>query len=93
VRDEDWWESRVVRVRECSIASRRPDGVYFSCLSPQDEAHDIGKSAYKIKEVLKVLKNRYCYLMDKNFGPGESLLRVLINPWNQPFTYLKQEEL
>jgi hypothetical protein len=69
-KDEDFWETKVINVRDGLILSRNFNGVYFSCLSPQDHTHDIGKSAYKIKGILKILKNRCTYLLDKNFDPG-----------------------
>lgn len=61
-------------------------------MSPQDETHDIGKSAFKIRDVFKVLKNRFNYILDKNFEEGESVLRVLVNPSEHVFRYLKDSE-
>lgn len=48
-REDDWWEKHVIHVKDGLIGERRFDGTYFSCLSPQDDTHDIGRSAYKIR--------------------------------------------
>ena len=74
------------------IGDRRYDQAFFSCMSPQDETHDIGRSAFKIRDVFKVLKNRFNYILDKNFEEGESILRVLVNPSEDIFRYLKDSE-
>jgi hypothetical protein len=47
--NEDYWKLKVIFVKEGKIMDRHFDGTYFSCMSPQDESHDIGKSAFKIK--------------------------------------------
>jgi hypothetical protein len=48
---------------------REFDGCFLSCVSPQDKSHDIGRSAFKIKDVFSVLRNRCRYILDKNFAP------------------------
>lgn len=78
--NEDYWRQKTIYVKDCMIVDRNFDDSYFSCYSPQDETHDIGKSAFKIKDCFGVLKNRYRYIMDKNFRENESVLRVLVNP-------------
>jgi len=79
-------------VKTGKIGDRRYDQAFFSCMSPQDETHDIGRSAFKIRDVFKVLKNRFNYILDKNFEEGESILRVLVNPSEDIFRYLKDSE-
>ena len=49
-------------------------------MSPQDPTHDIGKSAFKIKDVLGVFRNRLRLILGKNYGRGESILKELVNP-------------
>jgi hypothetical protein len=44
-------------------------------MSPQDPEHDIGKSAFKIKEVFNVFRNRLRMILGKNFKKGESILK------------------
>lgn len=89
LREDNFWEKKIISVKTGKILDKHFDGSFFSCLSPQDETHDIGKSAYKIRDVFKVLKNRCNYILDKNFEPEESVLKVLINPSDQGFKYLK----
>lgn len=39
----------------------------FSLLSPQDEQHDIGNAAFKIRDVFSVMKNRFNFMTNYNF--------------------------
>jgi hypothetical protein len=68
--NDDYWKYKVLYIREGKVMDRNYDNISFSCMSPQDETHDIGKSAFKIKEVFNVLKNRCRYILDRNFAPG-----------------------
>ncbi len=52
----------------------------MSFYSPQDDSHDIGKSAFKIRDVFNVFKNRFRVISNKNFKQGDSVLKELINP-------------
>lgn len=61
------WSNKVVHVKEGMIGSKPREYGTFSFLSPQDESHDIGKAAFKIKDVLSVFRNRARYLIGKNF--------------------------
>jgi hypothetical protein len=58
-------------------------------MSPQDPEHDIGKSAFKIRDVFSVFRNRYRMLLGKNFKKGESILKELVNPNQAEFMYYK----
>lgn len=49
-------------------------------MSPQDPDHDVGKSAFKIKDVFSVFRNRFRMILGKNFKRGESILKELVNP-------------
>ena len=53
--------------------AREPGTLSF--LSPQDDSHDIGKSAFKIRDVFNVFKNRFRVITGKNFNEGESVLK------------------
>jgi hypothetical protein len=64
----------------------------LSFYSPQDDTHDIGKSAFKIRDVFNVFKNRFRVITGKNFKEGESILKELINPSGEEFRYYKYEK-
>ena len=49
LRDDDFWGRKILYVKTGKIGDRRYDQAYFSCMSPQDETHDIGRSAFKIR--------------------------------------------
>jgi non-canonical poly(A) RNA polymerase PAPD5/7 len=59
-------------------------------MSPQDESHDIGSSAYHIRDVFAVYRNRYRLLTNYNFKKGESILKYLVNPNEQVFCFTKE---
>ena len=59
----------------------------FSLISPQDQSHDLGNSAYKIKEIFSIFKNRYNFLTHYNFSLNESVLKFLVNPSGQVFKF------
>lgn len=62
----------------------------FSLVCPQIDGSDIGVSAFRVKEVFNCLKNRYFFLTNYNFVPGESVLKYLVNPSKVNFSvYLK----
>ena len=44
---EEDWSDRIVYPAEGTIEYRSKDSVYFSCMSPQDMSHDIGRSAFR----------------------------------------------
>lgn len=71
------WSKKVVDVKSGMVKSRSrfDDSATFSCISPQDCSHDIGKAAFKIRDVFNVFKNRYRYIRGKIFEPGESVLK------------------
>ncbi len=59
----------------------------FSLMSPQDEQHDIGNAAFRIKDVFAFFKNRFNFMINFNFKPKESVLKYVVNPSEQPFNY------
>jgi non-canonical poly(A) RNA polymerase PAPD5/7 len=82
------WSNKTILVREGIIADRVKDwNAMFSIVSPQDPSHDVGKAAFKIKDVFRVFKNRVQFINGKNFQPKESLLKILINPSDEKFRY------
>lgn len=76
-------------MRKGVIVSRQPDGTIFSLVSPQDETHDIGNSAFKIKDVFAVFRNRHRLLTNYNFRNGESIVKYLVNPCGGVFSFIK----
>lgn len=60
---------------------------YLSFLSPDDPGNDIGSRAFKIKEVFYCFKNRVQLIRNKNFKRGESILKELLNPSLEEFSY------
>ena len=82
------WSNRVIYMKEGMTSERSSFETHgFSMFSPQDESHDIGKAAFKIKDALNLFRNRARYLMGKNFAAKESILKCLINPNNDIFKY------
>ena len=57
----------------------------FSLISPQDNSHDIGNAAFKIRDIFGMFKNRFHFLTNYNFKPRESVLKYLVNPSKRPF--------
>eukprot|EP01017_Pseudomicrothorax_dubius_P026989 TRINITY_DN3062_c0_g1_i1.p1 TRINITY_DN3062_c0_g1~~TRINITY_DN3062_c0_g1_i1.p1 ORF type:complete len:429 (-),score=125.89 TRINITY_DN3062_c0_g1_i1:138-1424(-) len=57
----------------------------FSLISPQDTHHDIGSSSFRIKDVFSLFKNRFNFIVNYNFRPGESILKYIVNPSLQSF--------
>lgn len=78
-------------MRTGQIVNRPPDNL-FSLMSPQDDNHDIGAQAFKIKDVFNVYRNRYKLITNYNFKRGESILKYLVNPNNQIFTFIKEQK-
>ena len=39
----------------------------LSFFSPQDDSHDIGRSAFKIRDSFNMFKNRFRLILGKNF--------------------------
>lgn len=64
----------------------------FSLISPQDSTHDIGNASFRIKEIFNVFKNRFNFLTNYNFEEGESILKYLINPSKNVFSYIKEKK-
>lgn len=85
------WSKKRVYVASGLQEDRRQDDHYFSFMSPQDPEHDIGKSAFKIRDVFSVFRNRYRMLLAKNFKKGESILKELVNPSQVEFIYFKNK--
>eukprot|EP01016_Furgasonia_blochmanni_P029777 TRINITY_DN3118_c0_g1_i17.p1 TRINITY_DN3118_c0_g1~~TRINITY_DN3118_c0_g1_i17.p1 ORF type:complete len:243 (-),score=57.96 TRINITY_DN3118_c0_g1_i17:104-832(-) len=72
---------QVVMTNHGSIIPKEgPRDGAFSLISPQDERHDIGNAAFKIKDVFGMFKNRFHFLTNYNFKMGESILKYLVNP-------------
>jgi non-canonical poly(A) RNA polymerase PAPD5/7 len=86
----DSWTERRIIMKKNQIVYRPADNVHFSLMSPQDETHDIGSSAFKIKDVFALYRNRYRLLTNYNFKSGESIMKYLVNPSNAVFTFLKE---
>lgn len=74
------WSKKRVYVASGLVEERRGEEQYFSFMSPQDPDHDVGKSAFKIKDVFSVFRNRFRMILGKNFKKGESILKELVNP-------------
>lgn len=85
----DNWTERRIFMRKAMIVQRQPDGNIFSLISPQDETHDIGNSAFKIKDVFAVFRNRHRLLTNFNFKNGESIVKYLVNPCGGVFSFIK----
>ena len=58
----------------------------FSLISPQYDSHDIGNAAFKIRDVFGAFKNRFYFMTNLNYKPGESILKYLINPSLKDFS-------
>ncbi|CAD8121914.1 unnamed protein product [Paramecium sonneborni] len=80
---------KIVMGQGGSIQNKSTQDDRFSLISPQDSDHDVGHSSYKIKEIFKIFQNRHNFLTNYNFKPGESVLRYLVNPIDQKFSFLK----
>ncbi|CAD8210064.1 unnamed protein product [Paramecium octaurelia] len=80
---------KIVMSQGGRIENKSTQDERFSLFSPQDPDHDVGHSSYKIKEIFKIFQNRHNFLTNYNFKPGESVLRYLINPTDQKFSFLK----
>ena len=46
-----------------------------------------GSSAFRIKDVFAFMKNRFNFIINYNFKAGESVLKYVVNPSEQPFNY------
>ena len=80
-------------MRTAQIINRPPgENSYFSLMSPQDDTNDIGSQAFNIKNVFGMYRNRYKLVTNYNFKKGESVLKYLVNPSNQVFSFLKEKE-
>lgn len=86
------WDRKSVYVDDSEEIPRARQPGTISFLSPQDHSHDIGKSAFKIKDVFNLWKNRFRVISGKNFEEGESILKELINPALEEFRYYKYEK-
>lgn len=58
----------------------------FSLISPQYDSHDIGSAAFRIREIFGCFKNRFHFVTNYNYRPGESILKYLINPSRKDFS-------
>ena len=45
-----------------------------------------------MSDIFNLFKNRFYFMTHYNFEPNESILRYLVNPSNQIFTFLKEED-
>jgi len=63
------WSRKRVYVASGMKEDRREEHL-LSFMSPQDPAHDIGKGAFRIKDVFGVFKNRFRMIQGKNFKKG-----------------------
>lgn len=61
------WERISVYVADGSEIGRSREPGTLSFYSPQDDSHDIGKSAYKIRDSFNMFKNRFRLILGKNF--------------------------
>lgn len=61
---------------------RKPKGYDFgfSLISPQDDQHDIGNAAFRMKDIQNFFKNRYQLIVNYNYMPYESVLKYIVNP-------------
>jgi hypothetical protein len=58
-------------MRTNQICSREPNpDQYFSLMNPQDDTHDIGAQAFKIKEIFSMYRNRFKLITNYNFKKG-----------------------
>ena len=64
---EEDWSRKMIYVKDAIITERHRDNVAFSVISPQDETHDIGKSAFKVMNAFNLFRNRTRYIQGKNF--------------------------
>ena len=52
----------------------------LSMISPIDNVTDIGRRAFRMKEIYEIFKNRYRVMENTYFLIGDSVLKTLINP-------------
>lgn len=76
----DLQRKRIIMINGGGIVNKPTPDDKFSLISPQDPDHDVGSSSYKIREIFKIFQNRYNFMANYNFKPGESVLKFLINP-------------
>ncbi|CAK85020.1 unnamed protein product (macronuclear) [Paramecium tetraurelia] len=86
----DYQRKRILMINGGSITNKPTPDDKFSLISPQDPDHDIGSGSFKIKEIFKIFANRFNFMSNYNFKPEESVLKYLINPSDQKFTFIKQ---
>ena len=61
------------------VVDRYFEGYGLSVMSPQDESHDIGAAAFRVKEVFGIFRNRYNFMTNYSFQKEESALKYLIS--------------
>ncbi len=61
------WERKSIYVADGAEVGRARESNTLSFYSPQDDSHDIGRSAFKIRDVLNVFKNRFRVISGRNF--------------------------
>ncbi len=64
---------------------RKPNSL--SMISPIDNFTDIGRTAFRMKEIYQIFKNRYKVMEETYFEDGDSVLKTLINPQKEEFKY------
>jgi DNA polymerase sigma len=61
------WDRKSIYIADGSDVPRAREPGTLSFYSPQDDSHDIGKSAFKIRDIFNVFKNRSRVMCGKNF--------------------------
>lgn len=82
----DCTKERILMGDNGKIVAKNTRDAAFSLISPQYDHHDIGNAAFRIKEVFSCFKNRFNFMTNYNYLPGESILKYLINPSKKDFT-------
>ena len=86
----DCAKQRILTGADQEIVEKESKDNMFSLVCPAVSSKDIGLPAYRVKEVFNCLKNRYFFLTNYNFLPGESILKYLLNPCKFNFkSYLR----
>ena len=81
----DWKTFRIRMIKGGAIEKKKEFNYGFSLISPGDQTQDIGKSAFKLRELFGTFRNRFHFMTKFNFREKESMLKYLINPQNEDF--------
>lgn len=82
----DCIRDRIIMGENGKIVPKNSRDSAFSLISPQYDHHDIGNAAFRIREVFSCFKNRFNFMTNYNYQPGESILKYLINPSKKDFS-------